>query len=120
MRKINLVTLGCSKNTVDSEVLMFQLQKNGWSVELNSNSTSAKVVIINTCGFIGDAKEESIGTMLNFVAAKQNGLVHRVYVIGCLAQRYRDELLTEIPELDGVFRLAEIPQLLGEIGRAHV
>lgn len=115
MRKINLVTLGCSKNTVDSEVLMFQLQKNGWSVELNSNSTAAKVVIINTCGFIGDAKEESINTMLNFVAAKQDGLVHRIYVIGCLAQRYRDELLTEIPELDGVFRLAEIPQLLDEL-----
>ncbi len=114
-KKINVVTLGCSKNTVDSEVLMAQLHKNGWQVLSNSESIEAKVVIINTCGFIGDAKEESINTILSFVAAKQQGSIRRIYAIGCLAHRYRDELRAEIPELDGVFRLSELPQLMGEL-----
>ena len=94
---------------------MAQLHKNGWQVLSNSESTEAKVVIINTCGFIGDAKEESINTILSFVAAKQQGSIRRIYAIGCLAHRYRDELRSEIPELDGVFRLSELSQLMGEL-----
>lgn len=113
--RINIVTLGCSKNTVDSEVLMYQLQRNGWEVEFNSSSTCAKVVVINTCGFIGDAKEESINTILGFVDAKLKGLIYRIYVIGCLSQRYRRELEAEIPEVDAFFGVSEMHELLTEL-----
>lgn len=103
MKKINIVTLGCSKNTVDSEHLAAQLAAAGYQIVFDSNRTDAKVVVINTCGFIGDAKQESIDTILRFAAAKEQGLIERLFVIGCLSERYADELRTEIPEVDDYF-----------------
>lgn len=103
MKKINVVTLGCSKNTVDSEHLAAQLAAAGYQIVFDSNRTDAKVVVINTCGFIGDAKQESIDTILRFAAAKEQGLIERLFVIGCLSERYADELRSEIPEVDDYF-----------------
>lgn len=103
MKKINVVTLGCSKNTVDSEHLAAQLAAAGYQIVFDSNRTDAKVVVINTCGFIGDAKQESIDTILRFAAAKEQGLIERLFVIGCLSERYADELRAEIPEVDDYF-----------------
>ena len=103
MKKINVVTLGCSKNTVDSEHLAAQLAAAGYQIAFDSNRTDAKVVVINTCGFIGDAKQESIDTILRFAAAKEQGLIERLFVIGCLSERYADELRAEIPEVDDYF-----------------
>lgn len=110
--KINVVTLGCSKNLVDSEVLMNQLKMGGWEVVHDSNDTEAKVVIINTCGFIADAKEESVDTIMGFVDAKNKGIIDKVFVMGCLAQRYRNELQDEVPEVDGFFGVSELPAVL--------
>ena len=103
MKKINVVTLGCSKNTVDSEHLAAQLAAARYQIVFDSNRTDAKVVVINTCGFIGDAKQESIDTILRFAAAKEQGLIERLFVIGCLSERYADELRAEIPEVDDYF-----------------
>lgn len=111
-RKVNVVTLGCSKNVVDSEYLMKQLDADGWSVVYDSNDLSAKVVVINTCGFIADAKEESIDTIMSFVEAKRKGDVSNVFVMGCLSQRYKDELIAEIPEVDGFFGVNDLPEIL--------
>ena len=114
-RKINIVTLGCSKNVVDSEFLMKQLDYNGWEVVHDSNDTSAKVVVINTCGFIADAKEESTDTILRFVEAKNQGIIDRVYVLGCLSQRYKVELTNEIPEVDGFYGVTDLPEILKDL-----
>ena len=91
MRKINVITLGCSKNTVDSEHLMARLAAAGYSVVHDSDRTDAKTVVINTCGFIGDAKQESIDMILRAAAAKQAGRIERLFVVGCLSERYADE-----------------------------
>ena len=115
-KKINIVTLGCAKNIVDSEHLAGQLG-DGWEVVYDSDSTDAKVVVINTCGFIGDAKEESINTILRFAAAREAGDIDHLFVMGCLSERYRDELRAEIPEVDeffGVNNLADILRTVGE------
>ena len=114
-RKINIVTLGCSKNVVDSEFLMKQLDFDGWEVVHDSNDTSAKVVVINTCGFIADAKEESTDTILRFVEAKNQGIIDRVYVMGCLSQRYKVELSDEIPEVDGFYGVTDLPIILKDL-----
>ena len=90
MKLINVVTLGCSKNVVDSEHMMAQAEAAGWQVTFDSNSTRAKVVVINTCGFINDAKTESIETILSFAAAKSAGRIERLFVMGCLSERYAD------------------------------
>ncbi len=111
-KKINIVTLGCSKNVVDSEVLMKQLELGGWELVYDSNDPSAKVVVVNTCGFIADAKEESVDTIMNFVNAKKNGVIERLYVMGCLSQRYKDELVKEIPEVDGFYGVSDLPDIL--------
>lgn len=103
MRKINVITLGCSKNTVDSEHLMARLAAAGYEVRFDSDRTDAKTVVINTCGFIGDAKQESIEMILRAVEAKQQGKIERLFVIGCLSERYADELREEIPEVDDYF-----------------
>jgi len=103
MKKINVITLGCSKNTVDSEHLMARLAAAGYTVACDSDRTDAKVVVINTCGFIGDAKQESVEMILRAAAAKQAGKIERLFVIGCLSERYADELRTEIPEVDDYF-----------------
>lgn len=114
-KKINIVTLGCAKNVVDSEHIMAQFAAAGWQVVFDSNSTDAKVVVVNTCGFIGDAKEESINTILDFAAAKTRGEIERLYVIGCLSERYRDELREEIPEVDEYFGVRNIEEIVGEL-----
>ncbi len=103
MKKINVITLGCSKNTVDSEHLMARLAAAGYEVLFDSDRTDAKTVVINTCGFIGDAKQESVEMILRAAAAKQAGKIERLFVIGCLAERYADELRHEIPEVDDYF-----------------
>lgn len=110
--KVNVVTLGCSKNLFDSEVLMAQLRGNKFDVEHESQSDDAAIVIINTCGFIDNAKQESIDTILRYADAKKEGLVEKVYVTGCLSERYRDELESEIPEVDAYFGTRELPRLL--------
>ncbi|MBQ5654485.1 MAG: 30S ribosomal protein S12 methylthiotransferase RimO, partial [Alistipes sp.] len=103
MQKINVITLGCSKNTVDSEHLMARLAAAGYEVVFDSDRTDAKTVVINTCGFIGDAKQESIELILRAADAKMRGKIERLFVIGCLSERYADELRNEIPEVDDYF-----------------
>ncbi len=103
MKKINVITLGCSKNTVDSEHLMARLAAAGYEVIFDSDRTDAKTVVINTCGFIGDAKQESVEMILRAAEAKQRGKIERLFVIGCLSERYADELRREIPEVDEYF-----------------
>ncbi len=101
--KINVITLGCSKNLVDSEHLMAQLDEAGYEIVTDSNSTDAKIVVVNTCGFIGDAKEEAIQTILECAEAKAEGRIEKLFVMGCLSERYADELREEIPEVDDYF-----------------
>lgn len=110
--KINIVTLGCSKNLVDSEHILAQLHAAGFAVTYDSNDTDARIVIINTCGFIGDAKEESINTILEFVQAKEHGLIDQLFVIGCLSERYADQLRDEIPEVDDYFGVRDINEIV--------
>ncbi len=114
--KINIVTLGCSKNLVDSEKLMGQLQANDLKVEHESNSKDARTVVINTCGFIKDAKKESVDTILQYVDAKEKGLIDDVYVMGCLSERYKDELGKEIPEIDKMFGVNNINEIIETLG----
>jgi ribosomal protein S12 methylthiotransferase len=111
-KKVNVVTLGCSKNLVDSEVMITQLKGNGINVQHESVKDDSDVVIINTCGFIDNAKQESIDTILRYVDAKQEGVVEKVYVTGCLSQRYREDLEKEIPDVDAWFGTMELPLLL--------
>ncbi len=109
-KTVNIITLGCSKNIVDSEVLMRQLG-NDYSISHNSNE-DADIQIVNTCGFIGDAKEESIDTILQLTDAKNEGLTSKVYVTGCLSQRYKDSLIKEIPDVDGFFGVNDLADIL--------
>ena len=111
-KKVNLITLGCSKNQVDSEVLLTQLRGNGIDAVHESSADDAQVVVINTCGFIDNAKQESIDTILRYVDAKSEGLVEKVYVTGCLSQRYKDDLEKEIPDVDGWFGTRDLSRLL--------
>lgn len=110
--KVNVITLGCSKNIYDSEVLMGQLKANKFDVEHENDHTDASIVIINTCGFIENAKQESIDTILNFTEAKKKGLVEKVYVTGCLSERYKPQLEKEIPEVDAYFGTRDLPKIL--------
>jgi ribosomal protein S12 methylthiotransferase len=110
--KVNVITLGCSKNTVDSEVLMGQLSHGGIEVVHESQNEDFDTVIVNTCGFIDKAKEESVNTILQFAEAKKKGWIEKLYVTGCLSQRYKDSLEEEIPEVDGYFGTMELPILL--------
>lgn len=110
--KVNIVTLGCSKNLVDSEVLLTQLRGNGIDAVHESTQDDANVVVINTCGFIDNAKQESVDTILRYVDAKEEGIVDKVYVTGCLSQRYKDDLEKEIPEVDAWFGTRDLSRLL--------
>ncbi len=110
--KINIVTLGCSKNIVDSEVMLTQLRGNGLNAQHEADQDQANIVIINTCGFIDRAKQESIDTILRFADAKNEGRIDKLYVSGCLSQRYKDNLEAEIPEVDAFFGTMELPLLL--------
>jgi ribosomal protein S12 methylthiotransferase len=110
--KVNVVTLGCSKNLVDSEVLMGQLKANKFDVEHESENDDHNIVIINTCGFVDNAKQESIDTILRYVDAKKQGTVEKVYVTGCLSERYKGDLEKEIPDVDAYFGTRDLPRLL--------
>ena len=114
--KVNVVTLGCSKNTVDSEVLMGQLKANEFNVEHESAKDDADVVIVNTCGFIENAKQESIDTILRFAEAKEEGQLEKLIVTGCLSHRYKEELKSEIPQVDEWFGTLDMPHLLRSMG----
>ena len=114
--KINVITLGCSKNIYDSEVLMGQLKANNMEVAHESDSQENDIVVINTCGFIDNAKEESVNTILDFVKQKEEGLVEKVFVTGCLSERYKPDLEKEIPNVDQYFGTTELPKLLKALG----
>jgi ribosomal protein S12 methylthiotransferase len=115
-KKINIVTLGCSKNVVDSEKLMSRIKAGGYEIVHDSGDLTASTAIINTCGFINDAKEESIDTILRFVKARQSGRLRNLYVMGCLSERYIDALKAEIPEVNRYFGVNDINEILKEIG----
>lgn len=102
-KRIDVISLGCSKNLVDSERLLKQLELSGFQAFHNSDNVEGDIVVINTCGFIGDAKEESINTILTYAEAKNEGCIKELYVMGCLSERYRDDLLAEIPEIDRIY-----------------
>lgn len=110
--KVNIVTLGCSKNLVDSEVLLTQLKGNKVNVSHESKEDDANIIVVNTCGFIDNAKQESIDTILRYADAKTDGLIDKLYVTGCLSQRYKDDLEGEIPQVDAFFGTRELPALL--------
>ncbi len=113
--KYNVITLGCSKNLVDSEVLVSQLKYNDFDVEHQSEKNDANIIIVNTCGFIDKAKEESINTILSYAKQKEKGKIEKLYVTGCLSQRYKDDLEIEIPQVDAYFGTLELPQLLEKL-----
>jgi ribosomal protein S12 methylthiotransferase len=110
--KVSVITLGCSKNLVDSEEMMAQLRHGGYDVQHDKWSRGRNIVIVNTCGFIDKAKEESINTILEYAEAKTKGKIEKLYVSGCLSARYKDSLETEIPEVDAFFGTSELPRLL--------
>ncbi len=116
MKKVNIISLGCSKNLVDTEVLLKQLDKAGYVTETDAENSDADVVIVNTCGFIGYAKEESVNTILEQVERKKKGEIQQVYVIGCLSQRYGPELEAEIPEVDAFFGKFDWKGVLDRMG----
>ena len=118
--QIDIITMGCSKNLVDSELLMKQFEANGYHCVHDSKRPDGEIAVINTCGFIESAKEESINTILEFVNAKNEGRLKRLYVMGCLSQRYRDELEQEIPEVDKFYGKFNYKQLLTDLGKADV
>jgi ribosomal protein S12 methylthiotransferase len=115
-KKINIVTLGCSKNVVDSEKLLRQLNAGGYEVIYDSDDVSAGTVIVNTCGFINDAKEESVDTILRFVKAREAGHINNLYVMGCLSERYMEALKHEIPEVKRYFGVNNMSDILNELG----
>lgn len=119
LNTIDIVTLGCSKNLVDSERIIKMFNNVGYSISHNPTEITSSIVIINTCGFIGDAKEESIDTILQYVAAKQNGLISNIYVMGCLSERYREELKKEIPEVDGWYGKFDWNNLITDISHKN-
>lgn len=114
-KRIDVISLGCSKNLVDSERLLKQLELSGFQAFHNSDNVNGDIVIINTCGFIGDAKEESINTILTYAEAKNEGRIKELYVMGCLSERYRDDLLAEIPEIDRIYGKFDWVNIISDI-----
>lgn len=117
--RIDVITLGCSKNLVDSELLMKQLLANGYTVKHDPAKPEGEIAVINTCGFIGDAKEESINTILGFAEAKKNHKLSKLFVMGCLSERYMDELRTEIPEVDNFYGKFGWKTLISDLGKSY-
>lgn len=113
---VDIITLGCSKNLVDSEILMKQFETNGYSCSHDSENPQGEIAIINTCGFIGDAKEESINTILEFAERKKRGELKKLFVMGCLSQRYKEELEKELPEVDKYYGKFDYKQVLVDLG----
>ena len=116
---IDIITLGCSKNLVDSEKLMRQLEANGYKVTHDSPNPQGEIAVINTCGFIGDAKEESINMILEFCEAKEEGRLRKLYVMGCLSERYLKELEVEIPQVDKFYGKFNWNELLADLGKEY-
>ena len=116
---IDVITLGCSKNLVDSEKLIRQLEENGYKVTHDSPNPQGEIAVINTCGFIGDAKEESINMILEFCEAKEEGKLKKLYVMGCLSERYLKELKAEIPQVDKFYGKFNWNELLADLGKAY-
>jgi ribosomal protein S12 methylthiotransferase len=117
--KIDIITLGCSKNLVDSELLMRQFAANGYAVSHDPEETSGNIVVINTCGFIGDAKEESINMILEFAAARKTQHIKKLFVMGCLSERYREELKELIPEVDKFYGKFNWKELISDLGKSY-
>ena len=117
---IDIITMGCSKNLVDSELLMRQFEANGFKCTHDSKHPQGEIVVINTCGFINDAKEESINTILEFAQAKEEGRINKLFVMGCLSQRYKDELEHEIPQVDKYYGKFDYKSLLTDLGKAEI
>lgn len=113
--KVNVITLGCSKNIVDSEVMMAQLRANDFPVTHEKENGKEEIVIINTCGFIDRAKEESVNTILEYAELRKQKQIEKLFVTGCLSERYRDDLQKEIPEVDSWFGTLELPSLLKKL-----
>ena len=118
-KKIDVVSLGCSKNLVDSERLLGMLGAVGMDARIADNPREADVTIINTCGFIGDAKEESINTILAAIQAKEAGMIKRIYVMGCLSERYLGDLKQELPEVDGWYGKFDWPSIAAKLARTY-
>jgi ribosomal protein S12 methylthiotransferase len=118
IKNINIITLGCSKNLVDSERLLKQLQSSNYSVSHDSDEPS-DIVVVNTCGFINDAKQESIDTILNCLEAKKNALVKKVFVMGCLSERYKSDLKNELADVDGFYGVAELEQIVKDLDATY-
>jgi ribosomal protein S12 methylthiotransferase len=114
-KKITIISLGCSKNLVDSENLSTQVQADGWEVEFDNFISDSKTVVINTCGFIHDAKQESINTILSFIDKKKSGKIENLFVMGCLSERYKKDLEKEIPEVDSYFGVNHLPDILKKL-----
>ena len=113
---VNLITLGCSKNLVDSEHLLAQFRASGYKVLHNAYDEAAEIVIINTCGFILDAKEESVESILSYIEEKKQGKIRKLFVMGCLSERYREELISEMPEVDGFYGVWDMGAILEAMG----
>jgi ribosomal protein S12 methylthiotransferase len=119
-KKIGFISLGCAKNLVDTEVLMKQTEHNGFLIKFNPDGREyLDAAVINTCGFIHDARQESIDTILELTQAKKNHKINRIFVMGCLSERYRSELIKELPEVDGFFGVNEIKEILEQVGGTY-
>lgn len=116
--QVDIITLGCSKNLVDSERLIKLFEENGYCCKHDSKNPQGEIAVINTCGFIGDAKEESVNTILEFIERKKAGKVKKLFVMGCLSQRYQDDLEKELPEVDKFYGKFNYPSLLKDLGKA--
>ena len=118
-KRIDIITLGCSKNLVDSEQLMRQLEEAGYSVTHDTENPEGEIAVINTCGFIGDAKEESINMILEFAQRKEEGDLEKLFVMGCLSERYLQELAIEIPQVDKFYSKFNWKELLQDFGKVY-
>ena len=118
-KTIDIITLGCSKNLVDSEQLMRQLEEAGYNVTHDAEKPEGEIAVINTCGFIGDAKEESINMILEFAQEKEEGNLEKLFVMGCLSERYLQELAIEIPQVDKFYGKFNWKELLQDLGKAY-
>ncbi len=119
MRTVDVISLGCSKNLVDSEKLLRQFEASGFTIRHNPHEVSGEIVVVNTCGFIADAQEESINTILSLGQLKREGRIERLYVMGCLAERFMADLMAELPEVDKFYGKFDWPRLLTDLGESY-
>ena len=117
--KVDIITLGCSKNLVDSEQLMRQFKVNGYQVEHDPHNINGEIVVVNTCGFIGDAQEESIEMILELGEAKRQGKIGKLFVMGCLSERFKKDLVQELPEVDRFYGKFDWKELISDLGKVY-